>query len=60
MRDQRCHINGLAIRLRVQRGVAFKSDFRSAGHENVTLTVSVFGSGPSRSLRVALIVKSLC
>jgi hypothetical protein len=61
VRDQRHGIDRLAIRLRVQRGVAVEVGFQAGRAGKGQLDVdSVLGSGPSRSFLVVLIAKLPC
>ena len=57
VRNQRHSIHRLAVGLRMQCRIAVKrSAFRRTEHAKVSLTVSVLGSGPSRSLFVFIVM----
>ena len=55
VRDQHRRVYGLAIRLSVQRGVAIEVGLQAGRARKVSLMLSVFGSGPSRSFLAVLI-----
>jgi hypothetical protein len=58
VRDQRHRIHRLAVGLGMQGGVALEVG-PQAGWTKVSLTVSARGNGPSRSLRVVVMVSLL-